>query len=91
MREWRYRAIYSYSFHWMEASGKFHVPAVLPPMEEAPITNWVGGWVGLSQLLWTLWTREKLLAAPGNRTIFLGHIACRLDQSLYRPSYSDLV
>jgi hypothetical protein len=30
----------------MEVSGQLHAPAVLPPGEKVPSTNWIGGWVG---------------------------------------------
>jgi hypothetical protein len=30
----------------MEVSGQLHAPAALLPMERAPGTNWIGGWVG---------------------------------------------
>jgi len=30
----------------MEVSGQFHTPAALLLRERAPVTHWIGGWVG---------------------------------------------
>jgi hypothetical protein len=30
----------------MEVSGQLHAPADLPPRERAPVTHWIGGWIG---------------------------------------------
>jgi len=29
----------------MEGSGQLHAPATLPPVERAPGTYWIGGWI----------------------------------------------
>jgi hypothetical protein len=30
----------------MAVSGQLHAPAALPPRERAPVTHWIGNWVG---------------------------------------------
>jgi hypothetical protein len=35
----------------MEVGGQFHAPTALPPMERAPATHWIGGWVGLRAVM----------------------------------------
>jgi len=51
-----------------EVSGQLHVPVTFhlsPPRERTPITQRLGGWVGLRASL-AFWTREKSLASAGN-------------------------
>jgi len=30
----------------MEVTGQLHAPATLPPGERAPLTHWIGDWMG---------------------------------------------
>jgi hypothetical protein len=85
MEEWTYRSTYSSPRHLLEASGKLHVSAALPPSKESPGTNWIGGWVGPRNCLDDM-DKRKILPLPELELRFLGSRA--RSQSLYRLRYS---
>jgi hypothetical protein len=64
----------------MEVSGQLHVPVALPPGKGAPVTHWIGGWVGSRADLDAMAKRKSPIIAPtGNRTPVIRPIAYSLD------------
>jgi hypothetical protein len=61
----------------MEASGQFHVPAVLLPGQSVRGTRWIGGWDGMDAVV-----KRSLFPLPGIETGLLDRPARSL--SLYR-------
>jgi hypothetical protein len=63
MGEWMYRTKYSWPRHWLEVSGKLHVPAALPPEKDPryPLYRRLGEAQGRSGR----GGEEKILTLPG--------------------------
>jgi hypothetical protein len=68
MREWMYKSTQSWHRHWLEASGKLHSPAALPPKKKPryPLDRRLGGLDDVE--------RRKLLPLP---EFELRSIGCR--------------
>jgi hypothetical protein len=65
MGKWKCSSTHSWSRHWMEMSGQFHVPR-----ERAPGTHYIGRWVGPRARLNAVMKR-KFPASTRNRTLDL--------------------
>jgi hypothetical protein len=57
-------------------NGQLHAPAALSPRKQLPVP--IEQDAGLaSESLWTLWSREKLIASVGNRTLAVQYVVRR--------------
>jgi hypothetical protein len=69
--EWGYSSTILKPRQQIVMSGRFHVPAALPPRKDFPVPNRYGaGWA--PEPVCTLWSEEKSLTPAGNRPPAVG-------------------